>query len=86
MVEWSKLLAAVGVTGLAGWLAEGGSTSLVRFFLRKPRLGIKTSRSGAQKVQTAPGVGRRKGEGGHGGTAGVGTRRIGQRQRICAVP
>lgn len=48
---WSKLLAVaeVGVTGLVGWVVEAeelwlGSPSLVRFFLRKPRLGIKTLR------------------------------------------
>lgn len=48
---WSKLLAVaeVGVTGLVGEVVEAdelwlGSPSLVRFFLRKPRLGIKTLR------------------------------------------
>lgn len=37
----SKLLAAVGVTGLAGWVVAERSVSLVLFFLRKPRLGIE---------------------------------------------
>lgn len=30
----------MGVTGLVGWLEESGFSSLVRFFLRKPKLGI----------------------------------------------
>lgn len=40
---WLKLLEDVGVTGLVGWLVDEGSelASLVRFFFRKPRLGIK---------------------------------------------
>jgi hypothetical protein len=39
----SKVLEAVGVTGLFGWLLVGsGLWSLVRFFLRKPREGMKT--------------------------------------------
>lgn len=65
--EWSKLFAVVGVTGLVGWLVEllFGSPSLVRFFLRKPRLGMKTLRSGAQVVQTQE-MGRKKGGGGTG--------------------
>lgn len=93
---WSKLLAVVGVTGLVGWLAELlGSPSLVRFFLRKPRLGMKTLRSGAQVVQTQE-VGRKRGgpgteartqrrHGGHGGGgqgrggSGSGKRKLQQR-------
>jgi len=38
----SKFLEAVGVTGLFGWLLLGSECwSLVRFFFRKPREGIK---------------------------------------------
>lgn len=38
-----KLLLDVGVTGLVGWLVDEGSElpSLVRFFFKKPRVGIK---------------------------------------------
>lgn len=39
-----KLLEEVGVTGLVGWLVDEGSElpSLVRFFFKKPRAGIKS--------------------------------------------
>lgn len=39
----SKLWAAVGVTGLAGWLELSLFPSLVLFFLRKPREGIEAT-------------------------------------------
>ena len=46
----SKGLAAVGVTGLVGLLGADGSvlSSLVRFFLRNPRVGIKEGLSSRQ--------------------------------------
>ena len=47
MEFWSKVLDVVGVTGLVGLLGGEGSglDSLVRFFLRNPKLGIKQVRS-----------------------------------------
>lgn len=62
LVTWSKLLGMVGVTGLVGWLVELlGSASLVRFFLRKPRLGMEAVAVGAE-AQSAVRVGKGQGE------------------------
>ena len=50
----SKGLAAVGVTGLVGLLGSDVSflSSLVRFFLRNPRVGIKDDLSSRQASAT----------------------------------
>lgn len=46
-------LLATGVTGLVGWLVDdSGLSSLVRFFLRNPRVGICCD-VGEMKVQTS---------------------------------
>lgn len=63
LTTWSKLLGTVvGVTGLVGWLVELlGSASRVRFFLRKPRLGMEAVAVGAEAQEVQFGSAKAKG-------------------------